>query len=147
MPLGTNCVMVHNEHHTMSMLIVFLQVWLILEILAILMILTMLGDTGILGSGWEGSKRRGCLCWWSSSQTNVIFILLNINLSFLSWIQHRWKSRVSLRYDQVTNYLESLIFFWKKLFWGIGRSKSLDFSYYGPSPTIFWGWYFFGTAT
>ena len=26
MPLGTNCVMVHNEHHTMSMIIVFLQV-------------------------------------------------------------------------------------------------------------------------
>ena len=33
MPLGTNCVMVHNEHHTMSMLIVFLQVVIILVIL------------------------------------------------------------------------------------------------------------------
>ena len=31
MPLGTNCVMVHNEHHTMSMLVVFLQVRLFLH--------------------------------------------------------------------------------------------------------------------
>ena len=31
MPLGTNCVMVHNEHHTMSMLIVFLQVQMIIS--------------------------------------------------------------------------------------------------------------------
>ena len=48
-------------------------------------------------------------------------------------------------YDQVTNYLESWIFFLKKLLRGPLRSKYHDFWYYGPWPTIFWGWYFFGT--
>ena len=38
-----------------------------------------------------------------------------------------------------------LDFFLKKLLWGPRRSKSHDFWYYGPWPTIFWGWYFFGT--
>ena len=47
MPLGTNCVMVHNEHHTMSMLIVFLQVQMIISAMSGLHfeILPMLGKS------------------------------------------------------------------------------------------------------
>ena len=46
--------------------------------------------------------------------------------------------------DQVTNYLDMLIFFLKKILWGPRRPKIRDFGYHGPWPTIFWGPYVFG---
>ena len=49
-----------------------------------------------------------------------------------------------IRYDQVTNYLDMVIFFLKKLLWGPRRPKIRDFGYHGPWPTIFWGPYVFG---
>ena len=47
MPLGTNCVMVHNEHHTMSMLIVFLQVILVIFLMMILVIPDEIGGESL----------------------------------------------------------------------------------------------------
>jgi hypothetical protein len=35
-------------------------------------------------------------------------------------------------YDQVTNYLDMVIFFLKKLLWGPRRPKIRDFGYHGP---------------
>ena len=38
----------------------------------------------------------------------------------------------SNRYDQVTNYLDMVIFFLKKLLWGPRRPKIRDFGFHGP---------------
>ena len=35
-------------------------------------------------------------------------------------------------YDQVTNYLDIVIFFLKKILWGPRRPKIRDFGYHGP---------------
>ena len=35
-------------------------------------------------------------------------------------------------YDQVTNYLDMVIFFLKKILWGPRRPKIRDFGYHGP---------------
>ena len=96
MPLGTNCVMVHNEHHTMSMLIVFLQV----EIFVIMVILLILVILVILMVHNEQEHHTMSMLIVFLQVISVIFLLDDIpddiggrrGKVFFSWESSQWQS-------------------------------------------------------
>ena len=61
--------------------------------------------------------------------TDLIWCLMFIYGTLKVLLIGRFKQ---IGYDQVTNYLDMVIFFLKKLLWGPRRPKIRDFGYHGP---------------